>query len=71
MRKEYLHGEEGPGCAGGAGAARAPDAVDVRVDIVRQVVVDHDVNVRDVEAARGHVGRHEQRRRPQRPGKER
>ena len=43
--------------AGGAIAAGAADAVDVILRDHRQVVVDHQRQVRDVEAARGDVGR--------------
>src|SRR5690606_29268159 len=41
--------------ARGAGAAGAADAVHVVFGVVRQVVVDHRRQVRDVEAARGDV----------------
>ncbi|TYZ57671.1 hypothetical protein PybrP1_011176 [[Pythium] brassicae (nom. inval.)] len=42
-----------------ARAARAPDAVRVRLDLGRQVVVDYVRDVRDVESAASDVGRHE------------
>ena len=44
------------------GPAGAADAVDVRLRLVRQVVVDHVRDAVDVDAARGHVGRHQHRR---------
>mmetsp|Transcript_17327 Transcript_17327/g.37215 ORF Transcript_17327/g.37215 Transcript_17327/m.37215 type:complete len:212 (-) Transcript_17327:326-961(-) len=45
-----------------AHAARAANAVDVRVDVARQLVVDHVEAVGHVEAARRHVRRHQHRR---------
>lgn len=38
---------------------RPPDAVDVDLDALAHVVVDHGVDVLDVEPAGGHVRRHE------------
>jgi hypothetical protein len=44
---------------GNSGAARAPDAMDVVLGHERQVVVDHERKLRDVETSRGNVGGHE------------
>lgn len=49
--------DEGDGGAGLAGAPGAPDAVLVVVDVLGHVVVDDQVHVRQVQPARGHVGR--------------
>lgn len=49
--------DEGDGGARLTGAARTPDAVLVVVDVLGHVVVDDQVHVRQVQAARGHVGR--------------
>lgn len=43
--------EQRPGVAGHAGAARAPHAVRVRVDVARHAVVHHRADVRDVQPA--------------------
>ncbi len=59
-----LVGEEGCRQALLAGAAGAPDAVHVVVDVGGQVEVDYVRHVRDVQAARRHVGRHQDRRPP-------
>ena len=50
---------EGHGFAAGGGAARAADAVDVGFHVAGKVVVDDAGKRRDVEAARGDVGRDE------------
>ncbi len=53
--------EEGGRDALLAGAARAADAVDVRLDVARQIIIDDVRHVGNVQAARGHVGRHQDR----------
>src|SRR5204863_1957219 len=45
--------------AGGAGTARATDAMDVVLRVPRQLEVDHDGHVLDIEPAGGHIGRDE------------
>src|SRR5215472_3052839 len=50
---------ESDGLAGGAGAGRTPDAMDVVLDVLRQVPVDHVADALDVQPARGDVGRHQ------------
>ena len=52
--------DDGEALARTAGAARAADAVDVVVRVRRRGVVEHLADFRDVEAARGDVGRHQQ-----------
>src|SRR5215831_20480202 len=47
------------GLASGSRTRRAPDAVHVVLGILRHVPVDHVGHALDVQAARGHVGRHE------------
>mmetsp|Transcript_100526 Transcript_100526/g.255769 ORF Transcript_100526/g.255769 Transcript_100526/m.255769 type:complete len:434 (-) Transcript_100526:391-1692(-) len=42
-----------------AGSARAPDAVDVVLCVVRRVVVDHELHILDVQASLGDVGRYQ------------
>ncbi len=56
---QLLLGHEGDGPAELARAARATDAVDVVVRLRRDVEVNHITDARDVDAAREHVGRHE------------
>ena len=56
-----LLGDERVGGALDAGPARAADAVRVRVDVAGHVKVDDVADVRDVEAARRHVRRHQDR----------
>ena len=51
--------DEADGLAAGAGAAGAADAVGVIHRRARQVVVDHGRQAGDVDAARGHVGGHQ------------
>ena len=59
-RLAFLGRGEGEGAAALAGAAGAADAVDIVVGVVRHVEIDHDRHVGDVEAARGHVGGHQE-----------
>ena len=47
--------------AAALGAARAADAVDVILVFKRHVVVEHRIDVVDVDAAGGHVGRDKNR----------
>ena len=51
--------DEGDGEALGAEAPGAADAVQVLVGLVREVVVDDDVDALDVDAAAEEVGRHQ------------
>ena len=53
---EFAARDEGDGAATAPGAARAADAVDVVVAIVREIVIEDDFDVIDVEAAGGDVG---------------
>src|SRR5262245_61337023 len=52
---------EADGFAGGAGARRAADPVDVILDVLGQIPVDHVAHAFDVKAARRDVGRDEDR----------
>ena len=52
-------GDQRNGDAGLAGAAGAPDAVDVQFGIIRQVIVEDVRDVVDIQAARGHIGGHQ------------
>ena len=56
---DALARDEGDRIALLAGAARAADAVRVRLDVLRHVVVDHVRHALDVDAAAGDVGRDE------------
>ena len=47
---------ERDGSTGAAGAARPPDAMDVILAVIGQVIVEHDLDVVHVNAARGDVG---------------
>ena len=51
------HGQEGDGCALLAGTARAANAVRVRFDAVGHIVVDHEGDIRHVDAASRNIGR--------------
>ena len=51
--------DEGGGDAGLAGAPRAPDPVHVVLDLVGEVVVDHVLDVGEVQALAGHVCGHQ------------
>ena len=55
-------GDEGDGLAALARAAGAADAMDVIFAVVRQVVIEDDLDVVDVEPARGDIGRDEESR---------
>src|SRR5260221_659185 len=52
-------GDELRGPAAAAGPPRPPDAVDVRLHVVRHVEVDDVCDLLDVESARGNVGGHD------------
>src|ERR1035441_6004088 len=54
-----LGGHDGEGVAGMLRPARAPDAMDVILRMLRHVVVNDVAHVRDVQPARGDVRRHE------------
>ena len=59
-RLAFVGGRQREGAPALAGAAGAADAVDIVVGVVRHVEIDHDRHVGDVEAARRHVGRHQE-----------
>ena len=54
--KEFAAGDEGDGASAASGASGAADAVDVIFDVVREVVVENDFDIFDVDAAGGDVG---------------
>src|SRR5947207_7460024 len=56
QRHRILLARETDGVALGAGAGGAADAVHVVGRVLRQVEVEHVADVRDVQAARGHIG---------------
>lgn len=51
--------DEADGHAGVSSAPRASDSVDVVLDVLRRVVIDHQRHVGNVQSARGHVRRHQ------------
>ena len=59
-KEDFTSGGEGEGDTRAAGAAGAADTVKVVFGIVGQVVVDHDLDVIDVDAAGRHIGGHEE-----------
>ena len=52
-------GDQRNGDAGLAGAAGAPDAVNVQLGVIRQVIVEDVRDVVDIQATRGHIGGHQ------------
>jgi hypothetical protein len=54
--KEFATGGEGDGAATAAGAAGAADAVKVVLDVVREIVIEDDLDIVHVNAAGGDVG---------------
>jgi len=57
--KNILLAGEGDGLAGFTGACRAADAVNVVLGVLGNIVIDHVADVLHVDAARGHVGGHQ------------